>query len=130
MKRTVFLLLILVVSFVSKAQVYSELKPDSTNYENILVKKIYSDSLSSTFAIWVKKEVKAHKHLQHTEVVTVLEGKGNFTLNDSTFKVKRGDAIVIPKNSVHSVKVRGKKPMLVISVQSPMFDGTDRVWIK
>ncbi len=106
-----------------------ELKPDSTNYANVYVKKLYSDSLSSSFAIWIKDEVKPHKHVLHTEVVTILDGKASMVLNGQTSKIKKGDVIIIPKGSVHSVKTLSRKPLLVISVQAPEFKGKDRIWV-
>lgn len=119
-------------SFVCSAQTYSldNIKPDSTTYENVYVKAIYSDSLSSSFAIWVKKEVKPHKHNHHSEVVTVLEGKAWMTVAGKKSKIKKGDVVIIPKGTVHSVVTIGKKPLLVLSVQAPKFVGKDRVWIK
>ena len=44
--------------------------------------------------------------------------------------IKKGDVIVIPKGTVHSVVTKSKKPLLVVSVQSPRFVGKDRVWVK
>ena len=108
----------------------SSLAPDSTNYENIYVKKLYTDSLSSTFAIWVKNEVKAHKHLDHSEVVTVISGKATMWVGSDSSIIKKGDVILIPKGTPHSVVTLGIKPLLVISVQAPQFLGKDRVWIK
>lgn len=105
------------------------IQPDSTTFENIHVKKIHSDSLSSTFAIWVKKEVKPHKHLHHSEVVTVLKGKGVMTVGGATEVIKKGDVIIIPKGVVHSVETTSKQPLLVLSVQAPKFIGQDRVWV-
>ena len=106
-------------------------KADNTqtnDYDNIKVEPIYSDSLVSSFYIWVKKEVRSHKHAHHTEHVQVLEGKGNFTLADSTFIISKGDLVVIPKNTYHSVVVISENPMKVISIQAPYFDGSDRVF--
>lgn len=55
---------------------------DPAAYENIYSRPIYSDSLSSSFVIFTKKEVKLHKHVSHTEHVTILEGEGEMTLGD------------------------------------------------
>jgi len=106
------------------------LKPDSTSYANVFVKPLYSDSLSSSFAIWIKNEVKPHKHLNHSEVVTVLRGKAIMWVGQDSSVIKKGDVIVIPKGTVHSVVTKSKKPLLVVSVQSPRFVGKDRVWVK
>jgi len=99
-------------------------------FDNIHVQKIDTDSLSTTFAIWVKLKVKMHKHVNHVENVYIIEGKGDFTVSDSTYKVKEGDLIIVPKDTWHSVNVSSKKTMKVISVQSPEFKGLDRVFKK
>jgi mannose-6-phosphate isomerase-like protein (cupin superfamily) len=100
------------------------------SYENIYSRPLYSDSLASSFVIFVKKEVKAHKHVSHTEHVYVLEGEGEMTLGEKKFKVKKGDAVFIPKNTSHSLKTTSSQPVKVISLQSPYFDGKDRVFIE
>ncbi len=105
------------------------IKPPS-NYENIHAVKIASDSLSTSFVIFIKSEVKLHKHNTHTENVIVLEGEGNMQLDYKKLKIKKGDHIFIPNGHPHSVKVTSKKPMKVLSIQSPGFDGSDRVFIE
>ena len=128
-----YLVLIIHFFFVSKL-ISQELIPSIYNikptkdYKNIYVKKISSDSLSSAFIIWIKRKVKLHKHIFHTENVYILNGRGKFQLNDSIFNVRFGDLINIPKNTWHGVVINSKKPMKVISIQSPEFFGYDRVF--
>lgn len=98
-------------------------------YENIFSRPVGSDSLSSSFVIFIKKEVKKHKHETHTENVYVLDGEGEMLLGDKTFKVKKGDMVFIPMNTPHSLKVTSAIPVKVLSVQSPHFDGKDRIFI-
>lgn len=93
-------------------------------------KSLFSDSLASSFCIIIKSEVKAHKHLKHTEHVIVQSGEGVMKINDKEFIIKPGDVIFIPKNTVHSVIVKGKKPLKVLSIQSPNFNGDDRVMME
>lgn len=100
-----------------------------THYDNINSRTIASDSLSSSFVIFIKKEVKKHKHATHTENVYILDGEGEMLLGDKTFKVKKGDIIFIPMNTVHSLKVTSSIPVKVLSVQSPRFDGKDRIFV-
>jgi len=121
-----FLFLINIVSSQTIKSIY-DLEPTEA-YDNIYVQNIDTDSLSTTFAIWVKLKVKMHKHLHHIENVYIIEGNGEFTVSDSIYKVKKGDLIVVPKNTWHGVNVSSKKPMKVISVQSPEFKGLDRVF--
>ena len=101
----------------------------SEEYENIYVQKISEDSLQSAFIIWIKSGVKEHFHTEHTENIIVIAGKATMTLSDSTFTIRAGDHLTIPKGTPHSVtEVFGKKPLQVLSIQSPMFDGTDRIF--
>lgn len=102
-----------------------DLEPD-TSYENILVKRINGDDLSTQFVIWVKDTVRTHRHEAHSESLFVLSGKGVFYMNDKPFKIEKGDFITINKNNWHAVKVTSEEPLKVLSVQSPEFTGEDR----
>lgn len=114
--------------YVAQTNDVEDLTPDSTDYDNLYIKKLSSDSLSTSFAIWIKLKVKLHKHDFHTEHVYVLEGSGDFTLGDTTHPIKKGDLITIPKNTWHGVEVTSKVPLKVVSIQSPEFKGVDRVF--
>ena len=111
--------------FVSSIQ---HIKPDDEEFENISVKKLSTNNEATTFAIWIKKRVKLHKHLYHTENVIIEEGRGEFQLGDSVYQVKKGDVIVIPQDTWHGVIVNSKETMKVISIQSPQFLGKDRIF--
>lgn len=98
--------------------------------ENIYNKTLFGDSLASSFCIVIKNEVKPHKHQFHSEHVLVIEGEGQMSLADKSFKIKKGDLVFIPKNTIHSVKTTSKQPLKVVSIQAPLFDGTDRISIE
>ena len=129
--RLTTILGLLLIPFLFKSQdivsSIDQILPD-IEFENIHVKKISSDSSSSTFAIWIKQKVKLHKHVYHTENVLIDKGFGEFQINDSIYKVAEGDWIVIPKNTWHGVVVNSKSTMKVISVQSPEYFGKDRIF--
>ena len=130
MRLTTILVLILIPFYFKSQEIITsvnEIYPDK-EFENIHVKKISSDSSSSTFAIWIKQKVKLHKHVYHTENVLIDEGFGKFQINDSIYKVTAGDLIIIPKNTWHGVIVNSKSTMKVISVQSPEYFGKDRIF--
>jgi mannose-6-phosphate isomerase-like protein (cupin superfamily) len=97
---------------------------------NIYNKPCFGDSLSSSFCIVIRNEVKAHKHQYHSEHVLVLEGSGQMTLGGKTFDIKKDDLVFIPKNTIHSVRSTGSVPLKVLSIQSPFFDGRDRVFVE
>ena len=109
----------------------NELHPDCGHYDNIHVQKLAHDSLSTGFLVWVKKSVRAHRHEFHSETVYVIEGEGEMVVDKDTFDIKPGSYVFIPTNKTHSVTVdESKGVMKVLSVQSPFFDGNDRVFVK
>lgn len=128
--KNLFLLFFLLPLFASAQNQSLDTIKAPANYENIFSRTIASDSLSSSFVIFIKKEVKKHKHASHTEHVYILEGEGEMSLGDKTFKVKKGDIIFIPMNAIHSLKVTSIFPVKVLSVQSPQFDGKDRIFVE
>ena len=99
------------------------------DHDNIHVEKIEGDSNQTAFIIWVKNEVALHKHEWHTENIYILDGKGEFTLNDEKFIVQKGDYFNIPEGTPHALKVLSSAPVKVLSIQSPFFDGSDRILI-
>lgn len=130
MKKFFLILSFALLIVASKAQSYQSLDTIKApaDFENIYSRPLYTDSLASSFVIFIKKEVKAHKHITHTEHVYILEGDGEMTLGDKKFKVKKGDVVFIPKNTPHSLKTTSSLPVKVVSLQSPMFDGKDRIF--
>ncbi len=95
--------------------------------DNIFSWPLYSDSLSSSFAIIIKKEVKKHIHQFHSEQIYVISGEGDMLIGDKTVHIKSGDIIFIPKNTPHAVKVTSAIPLKILSVQAPYYDGKDKV---
>lgn len=96
----------------------------------VYVYPIGCDSLSSSFCIVIRDQVKLHKHEFHSEQITVLEGEGEMKLGTNTYTIKKGDVIFVPKGTGHSVVKKGKKALKVISVQAPFFDGKDRIFLR
>ena len=130
--KNLFVLLFCIGVTLCKAQSFQSLDTVKTygDYENIYLRKLNSDSLVSSFVIFIKKEVKTHKHVSHSEHVYILDGEGEMTVGDKKMKVKKGDMIFIPKNTFHSLKVSSSIPVKVLSVQAPMFDGKDRIMLE
>jgi quercetin dioxygenase-like cupin family protein len=106
---------------------FDSIQPISS-YENISVQNLDADSLVSTYSIWVKKEVRSHKHEFHSETIFVVSGTGKMTVGETTYEIKAGDYIFIPQNTYHALLVTSEGPVQVLSVQAPFFDGTDRVF--
>jgi mannose-6-phosphate isomerase-like protein (cupin superfamily) len=97
-------------------------------FESIYVHKLSSDSLGSSFLIWVKEDVRSHQHKVHSESIYVLEGAGRMTVGDSIFNIQSGTFIAVPSGTYHSVTVTSDIPLKVLSNQSPQFLGKDRIF--
>lgn len=77
--------------------------------------------------IQTRGAVPAHHHVEHDELVMILEGKGTFTIEGQNHEVKAGDILLIPRNAVHSYVHQGDGITAVVSVFSPKFDPKDRI---
>ncbi len=93
-------------------------------------KSLFGDSLASSFFIVIHKEVKLHKHQFHSEHVYVISGEGDMILGKEKRRIKTGDIIFIPKETPHALKVTSNEPVKILSVQSPYFDGKDRIMLE
>lgn len=126
-----FLVLTGVIALIGFSQLGPSLKDYKPGepYDNIAVQKIADDTNQTSFIIWIKKEVLLHKHEWHTENVYILAGKGEFTLGDEKFVIEKGDYFNIPQGTPHALKVLSSTPVKVLSIQSPHFDGNDRILI-
>jgi len=126
---TLLLILISARAFAQQVDNLPSLKQKQP-YENIVTQTMSSDSSFTSTVIWIKSEVKPHYHANHSEQVLVIEGEGQMLLGHQTFFVKPGDLIYIPKGTIHALRVTSKLPMKVLSIQTPQFDGSDRVMVQ
>lgn len=130
MKNGLLLLLFLFsAGWVQGQRIYNlpNVQPNVADFENIFTLPLESDELSSSFVIWIKKSVPAHFHREHSEQVLVLAGEGIIQMSGQGYRIVPGDLINIPKGVAHSVSVTSQEPLKVLSIQSPRFDGKDRV---
>jgi quercetin dioxygenase-like cupin family protein len=128
-KISILLLILIATAYTSQAQVVANLpeKAPTKEAENVAVEQLATDSLCTSFMIWIKGGVKHHFHQNHTECIYIIEGSGEMTLADSTFTVNAGDFVQIPKGVVHAVTAT--KPMKVLSIQTPQWIVEDRKFI-
>lgn len=113
----------------TQTQALSNYAPNKA-YDNVYSTTLHSDENSSVYLIFVKKGVRKHLHQYHTEVITVLTGKGRMFMGGEYFNIQQGDHIVVPPNTPHAVITTSGQPLQVLSVQSPQFEGKDRVWLE
>jgi quercetin dioxygenase-like cupin family protein len=63
--------------------------------------------------------VPAHFHKKHAETFFVISGQVEWTVGGETHVLNAGDAVHIPPNTVHSVKVVGDKEMHSLMIYEP-----------
>jgi mannose-6-phosphate isomerase-like protein (cupin superfamily) len=130
--KKIFLFFTLLYSLSSISQKRIEVLEtlDDLGFWSKNVISVSSDSNCSTFLISVTDKIKSHYHSWHTENLYVISGSAEMKLADSTLTIKTGDLIVIPPNTIHSIKVKTMEKFQLISIQSPEFKGKDRVLVK
>ncbi|MCX8080403.1 MAG: cupin domain-containing protein [Bacteroidia bacterium] len=125
--RNIVLLAMFCIAFSAYPQVKNVDTILPLSSDKVKITPLFHDSLSSSFHIIIPREVPLHKHLYHTEQVMILSGRARMQVGDKIFEIKKGDVVLIPKNTPHSLKVISKEPIRCISIQAPYFDGTDRI---
>lgn len=64
-------------------------------------------------------QVPPHFHKSHSETFYVLDGQVEWTVSGETRVLKPGDAVHIPPNTVHSVRVVGGQDMHMLMIYEP-----------
>lgn len=64
-------------------------------------------------------QVVPHYHKDHSETFYVLDGQVEWTVGGESHVMNPGDAVYIPPNTVHSVKVVGGRDMHMLMVYEP-----------
>jgi len=74
----------------------------------------------------LRKGIPSHRHLDHDEIIQVLEGEGKATINGKEQDLKPGDVLFCPRGSSHSMNFTVK----LLSIYLPSFDpeNPDRVF--
>jgi mannose-6-phosphate isomerase-like protein (cupin superfamily) len=73
--------------------------------------------------------VAPHFHATTEEIYYVLEGTGRMQVGAETAEVGPGDAIYIPRDSIHTLENTGDVPMRIILVCGPAFSRDDERFV-
>lgn len=126
---TMIFFLSLGVSVFSQIISTKELRPDRPIYgysRQILI----SDAHVTSVFLWIKDHISEHIHINHSEYILVLKGRGSMFLGigepqkSSYFKIKKGDIIYIPQGAFHYITAKSCK-LKAVSILAPEFDGKD-----
>jgi mannose-6-phosphate isomerase-like protein (cupin superfamily) len=66
-----------------------------------------------------------HHHLETEEVYYILSGEGRMTIGSEEREVGAGDAIFIPRGSVHTLENTGQTQMTILLVCGPAYSYED-----
>jgi len=76
---------------------------------------------ASIHVVEIRDEAKRHYHQHHTEFYYCLEGAGKIELDDKTFEMTPGTAVMIPPGIVHAARGRFR----IVNVVIPPLDPAD-----
>jgi mannose-6-phosphate isomerase-like protein (cupin superfamily) len=74
--------------------------------------------------------IKRHFHKTHDETVYVIKGTGQILVNDKWVDLKPGTLHFNPMGKIHSTKVTGNEPLVVISIFTPAMKELDRHFVE
>ncbi|MCZ2127562.1 MAG: cupin domain-containing protein [Anaerolineales bacterium] len=94
---------------------------DGVEDTELIVTKAQSEGrYSIMISRWLSTfEVPPHFHKEHAETFYVLDGQVEWTVEGETRVLNAGDALYIPPNAVHSVRVLGGKDSHNILIYEP-----------
>ncbi len=65
------------------------------------------------------EEIGREKHPHTTQFIRVEQGQAKAVIGDKTYRLKNGDAIVIPPNRYHNIINTGKGKLKIYTLYSP-----------
>jgi len=74
--------------------------------------------------------IKSHLHKTHDETVYIIKGTGQMLIHDKWIDIKPGSLHFNPMGKVHSTKVTGNEPLVVISIFTPAMKEPDRHFVE
>jgi|TARA_B100001057_G_scaffold500651_1_gene616908 mannose-6-phosphate isomerase len=66
-------------------------------------------------------------HNKRSETWIIVKGEGFVTLNGVTNKYFKGDTIIIPQGTKHSIENKGKEMVVFIEIQTGSYFGEDDI---
>jgi len=79
--------------------------------------------LTKRIGVSVGKNLSYQLHYQRSEVWTIMNGKGEFALDDVIYEVKPGDVLHIPVGAKHGVRARTDLEFIEVQAGSDLVEG-------
>ncbi|MBN1315199.1 MAG: cupin domain-containing protein [Anaerolineales bacterium] len=71
--------------------------------------------------------VPAHYHKKSDEVYVVLNGSAEMVVDDSKFKLKPGDIVVLELDELHCIDLADGETLEFLAISSPAFSADDHI---
>lgn len=73
-----------------------------------------------------------HTQINHDEILVIIDGDVDFKVGDEVKRVKKGDLVFIPQNTLHGPVLQQGQSFAALSVFAPFFDRSKNnlVWDK
>jgi mannose-6-phosphate isomerase-like protein (cupin superfamily) len=93
--------------------------------ENIKVTTLGQGATVSHHLVQIRDREVPRVHKAHDVTVTLFNGQGDLTLDQRRIELSAGDAIYIPRDTLHYFVNTSSEPAVALAVYSPPFDGKD-----
>lgn len=87
------------------------------NFRKVLYTSTYSQLV--LMSLKPKEEIGAETHPENDQFMRFEGGKGRVEIDDNSYTVKDGDAVVIPAGAKHNVINTGKDKLKIYTIYSP-----------
>jgi len=106
---------------IGRAQAKNRMLTDLVNYqEGSVVSRTIIDKKAGTVTLFAfDQEQGLSEHTVPSDaLVFLLEGEGEFTISGKSYRLKKGEMIMMPANQPHALKAISKFKMLLIMIKS------------
>jgi quercetin dioxygenase-like cupin family protein len=109
--------------FIRLDETLRDLATDPATAKDPIKRMFVCDGEHVSANVNILEEIEDAIHVQpnHDELVAILEGECGFRVGDETKRVKAGDLIFIPRDTVHGPIVDSGR-VAVLSIFAPFFD--------
>jgi len=94
---------------------------------NIRVDAVVRTETASYHVVQVRDRESPHRHAAHDLTVVVLRGRGTLVLGRARVALAAGDAVLIPRGTVHWFRNDGRGRAVALAIFAPPLDAPDIV---
>lgn len=75
-------------------------------------------------------ETSKHYHLKSEEVFFILKGRATLISKTTSFELKEKEVAIVAPGEIHCIRNNGKDRLIILLVQSPPYDESDKYVIE